>query len=94
LFAEIIPAFINGGVQQGRIKNFTGKFTYSSDGVPTPLVDGDLFYEDAIVNNITWGYVNSGPYYIRAGFDPSRVTSTGPDVAGANFSKRLWRRVS
>jgi hypothetical protein len=80
------PAFINGGVQQGRIKEIYGTF---------PAFDGTL--DGAFsAKNRTGSAPNSPSFYYVAylNFRASDVVLTGPDVAGANSSKRLWRRVS
>jgi hypothetical protein len=88
------PTFVSGGVQGSRIKNFTGKFTYNNDAVPSPIVDGNLFYQDSTLYCSTWSNASTGNYSIRVGFDPSRVVPTGADNAGTNLSTRFWRRVS
>jgi hypothetical protein len=83
------PTFISGGKQEGRIKNFIGALTCWN-------ADGNLFKmaivetTSGIGSGVLWEGTSKGSII----FDPSCVVPTGPDVAGTNISKRLWRRVS
>jgi hypothetical protein len=83
------PAFISGGVQQDRIRNITGSFA-STTG-PGTGYEGAFYGGTGIAMQLP---SNAASSTRRAFLDPSLVVTTGPDVAGANFSKRLWRRVS
>jgi hypothetical protein len=80
------PTFIDGGVQQGRIVNFSG---YAGIVIGNP--DGVLFYGDSPGYQLPAG---SGNGLRRANFDPSRVVLSGPDNAPENLSERWWRRVA
>jgi hypothetical protein len=82
------PTFIFGGVQQDRIRNFSGTFisrpASGQAGFTGPFQIGE------IMANNSGG--SSGNYKIY--FDPSLVVPTGPDNAPINLSVRYWRRVA
>jgi hypothetical protein len=88
------PTFVSGGRQEGRIINFPGEVshlvTYGLIGNNAKLTGP--FKLGTQYSWIQQNNVNSTSYAI--GFDPSLAVPTGPDNAGTNLSKRLWRRVS
>jgi hypothetical protein len=82
------PTFISGGRQEGRIVDITG---YIHGREIDNNADLGAFYSSDISSNSKMALA-SGSGYAHF-FAASRVVKTGPDVAGANWSKRLWRRV-
>jgi hypothetical protein len=83
------PAFITGGVQQGRIVNIKGGNAVilkdNGGSATAPFTYNE--YRTSVANGSFYGAQLSD-------IDVSLVVLTGPDVAGTNTSKRLWRRVS
>jgi hypothetical protein len=88
------PTFVSGGRQGDRIRNFPGEvshgltygLTLSNAKVTGPFKLGTQYSMLQQNNTSTTSYA--------IGFDPSLAVPTGPDNAGTNLSKRLWRRVS
>jgi hypothetical protein len=78
-------------VQLGRINNIYGSF-YGAGFMWVQLyTTGAFFYQDGNQLRSSWADIrDTGSINI----DSSRVVLTGPDVAPANLSSRLWRRVA
>jgi hypothetical protein len=82
------PAFINGGVQRDRIRDLKGTFAPWAGSLNTT---GIVRTGESVSNN----RASSGSSAVATvEIDASLAVLTGPDVAGTNQSKRLWRRVS
>jgi hypothetical protein len=94
------PAFISGGVQEGRIRNINGKLRRSpsdSEGWDSQVVSppNSALYvtQDKSMHAIAGSGGNyMCSYYIY--FDASRSVPTGPDFAGTNVSTRFWRKTA
>jgi hypothetical protein len=89
------PTFITGGVQQGRIVNATGYFggQHLIPAAGLSAADG-LFRRKENLPFWHQGSGSGGSNSLGFDFDLSRGLLTGPDVAPADLSIRIWRRVS
>ncbi|MDR1353663.1 MAG: hypothetical protein LBK05_10320 [Treponema sp.] len=85
------PTFISGGVQGDRIRNIIGD-VFAIGWSASVGASGAFFSKGGLGGSYQASVSTSNRDGI--GFDPSRVSPTGPDNAGTNLSKRLWRRVS
>jgi hypothetical protein len=92
------PAFINGGVQQDRIREIDASLeaTRFAEGASDSSAQGST--TGAIRAGSSRALVGAAPttgsnYGQGFNFKSSRVVLAGPDVAGTNTSSRLWRRV-
>lgn len=98
------PTFISGGVQQGQIPNIKGETLFREGNAseahilgPIGLSTSPPFYPGSVSPNHATVASASDPSDTsdRAlGIDISLSVLTGPDVAPANLSTRLWRRVA
>jgi hypothetical protein len=94
--------FEGGGIQQGRIVNFPGRYImgYSSvfnDVMGAAGSTGPFYREANAISAPTDRGLNGdlgSSSKVGFGFDPSRMVLAGPDVAGTNISVTYWRRVS
>jgi hypothetical protein len=86
------PIFVSGGVQPSRIRNISAGI---ENGFIRQSGQQDVVLTGAFIP-IPASYAAATPLVSVGiqGFDASLVVTTGPDVAGTNLSKRLWRRVS
>ena len=82
------PTFVSGGVQRDRIRNIEGQINAALN---LSGFSGALYFGTA---TSTYGIETRSGTVNAAMLDVSRVVKTGPDVAPANLSIRLWRRVS
>jgi len=80
----------SGGVQQGRIVNFTGSYPGCTNSNYAANILG-VFYPNGTTPAGAGG--TSTQSTITA-FKPARQVLTGPDVAGTNLAVRYWRRIS
>jgi hypothetical protein len=94
-------AFVSGGVAQDTVRLIKGQFapaylgnSYNAEpNVPNDGRAGPFSVKARINSGFVTGATSQGSYS-DVEFDNSKVVKTGPDNAGANLSKRLWRRVS
>jgi hypothetical protein len=85
------PTFVSGGRQEGRIINITGSF-YALDNYK---IYTGAFRDGNVESPLVGVPGGAGGYnYRKQVMDAARVVPIGPDVASANLSIRLWRRVS
>jgi hypothetical protein len=92
------PTFVSGGVQEGRIRNATGLAEGSGSG----SIQNSGYFRTAsgvfVISSSGVRYLIEGNNdlgnYKNLSIDLSRVIPTGPDVAPANVSARLWRRTA
>jgi hypothetical protein len=92
------PAFVSGGKQPDRIRNFSGELYALPENIDTAgIIKGAAGSFGLALTTANSGAlaIASGATGVlsRLGFNPSLVVPTGADNAGPNISCRVWRRI-